>query len=341
MRSAPKQRILYFLIFGLFFFVPFLGVSADIINPENSISLSIQPTTPEPSSQVDAIVESYLFDLNKSKISWTINGSLKQTGIGKTAFSFTTGALGKTTTLGVAVDAPDGTHVEKELSLQSANVDLAWQAYSYTPPFYEGKSLFPVQGTVKVVALPDLVDGNGVPIASDKLIYKWTQDGEILGDNSGYGQNNYAFSGDIFSRPVTIKVEVSSLSGNQTAEKTIVISPTTPQTVLYEDDPLFGIKYERSLPASFSLTNPEIKINAVPYFFNINNSLTYSWDMNGNPFTDGQSADGKSVILRQNGQTGTALISLSIKNNDSFLQSAGVESSILLPTITPTNAVTP
>ncbi|MDD5356823.1 MAG: hypothetical protein PHS53_01595 [Candidatus Pacebacteria bacterium] len=342
MKSALIQKAATLFLSGLILLclvsLSHLTASAEIIAPENSVSLSIQPQNPEPNSEVSATIEGYLFDLQKSKISWSVNGNIKKTGIGGTTFSFTTGNAGKTTNLSVVVDAPDGTHVEKLLSLQAANVDLAWEATSYSPPFYKGKSLFPPQGTAKVVALPDLTDASGNLIPAEKLLYKWTKDREILGDDSGYGKNIYTFTGDLFSRPVTIKVEASTLVGNQTAEKSIVISPATLQVVLYEDDPLLGITYEKSLPASFPLINPEIKMVGVPYFFNANDPLTFSWSMNGSPFTDGQSADGKSATLRQNSQTGTAVISLGVTNSASFLQSAETKSSIFLPTITKTNA---
>ncbi|MDD4989569.1 MAG: hypothetical protein PHV42_04055, partial [Candidatus Pacebacteria bacterium] len=86
------------------------------------------------------------------------------------------------------------------------------------------------------------------------------------------------------------------------------------------------------------LTEPEIRISAVPYFFNNNDSLTFSWSANGEPFTSGQSPDGKSILLRQDGQTGSALISLTVKNNASFLQSAQTQTSLLLPNIAKTTA---
>ncbi|MDD5050584.1 MAG: hypothetical protein PHV93_02470 [Candidatus Pacebacteria bacterium] len=342
MKGMLSQNALTFFLSGFILlslaYMPFLSVSAEIIAPENSVTLSIQPQNPEPNSQVDATLEGYLFDLQKAKISWFLNGALKETGTGKTDFSFTTGDPGKTIILKAVVDASDGTHAEKELSVQAANVDLAWEALSYTPPFYKGKSLFPPQGIVKVVALPDLTDGSGNLIAPEKLVYKWTKDREILGDDSGYGKNMYVFSGDIFARPVTIEVEVSALSGNQTAANTIVITPTAPKATLYENNPLFGIEYEKPIPQNFSLQNPEIKIEAVPYFFNEKEALTFSWNMNGNPITSGQSPSGRSVVLRHNGEAGISLLTLAVKNINTLLQSADTGSSILLPKITGTNA---
>ncbi len=340
MKSISAKKILSFFLFGVLLLSISLPMTmrAEIINPENSVSLSIMPKNPGANSEADATIESYLLDLNKAKITWFVNGAMKQTAVGKLNFSFTTGTLGKTTSLKVVIDTIDGTHTEKELSIKSANVDLTWEALSYTPPFYKGKSLFPTQGTVKIVALPDLLDGSGAPITSDKLLYKWTQDRQVMGDYSGYGKDSYIFTGDLFARPVNIKVEVSSLAGNQTAEKTITLSPTSPKVSFYENDPLFGMEYEKSLSHNFSLSNQEIKIEAVPYFFNSQDPLTFSWNMNGNPFSDGQSASGRSVVLRQGGQAGTALISLIVKNTKTLLQSVNAETSLFLTTAPNTNA---
>ena len=190
-------------------FFTFKTANAEIINPENNLSLITEPASPAPETQVTARVESFLFDLNRSKISWQVNGTTKKSAIGGVDFSFQLGKAGSVTNVKAIVDTPDGTRIEKELSIRPAGVDIAWEARSTTPPFYKGKALFPPEGDATLVALPALRDGSGNLIPESSLIYRWTVDREVQGSASGYGKNTYSFQGSVLSNPVSVKVEVA------------------------------------------------------------------------------------------------------------------------------------
>ncbi len=329
MEKRTRRIILFSLafVFSLCVFSTQISqTKAATINPQNDISLTTVPANPTPGSQVSGHIDSSLFDLQQAKITWSLDGRVKESAVGDVDFVFPVGKLGSITNIGVSVITADGQKIDKNTSVEPAGVDLTWEALSTVPPFYKGKALFPPEGNIKIVALPDIIE-NGTRVADKNLIYKWTIDRQVDASQSGYGKNTYAFQGSILSQPVTVQVEVSSLGGNATALNQIVINPQNPQVIFYEDDPIFGVKYEKNIGSRFPLNDPEIKITAFPYFMNQGDSLDFAWQMNGISF---ENKDKNSTVLRQTTDAGgSSAISLTVKNNDNFMQEGQADSSIV------------
>src|SRR5688572_16598777 len=89
-------------------------------------------------------------------------------------------------------------------NLKAQEVDLLWQAETYTLPFYKGKALWSKESRVKLLAIPR-GPGVGNPL---NLTYKWTKNGTVLGNINGVGKNTIAFTDSIISRPQTIQVDI-------------------------------------------------------------------------------------------------------------------------------------
>ena len=286
------------------------------------LSIASDPETPGPNQTVTLTLSDYLTDLNSSQVAWYQDGKLLSKSVGLKTLTIQTGKVGTQTRISVVVTGQDGSIMQKSLTLAPEELSIAWQAVSYVPPFYKGKAMYSQQGDVKFVALPSMIDSNGAKLPSSQLSYKWTKDGEVQGDSSGYGKDTFSVPGAPVSRPVDIKVEATAPASGVTASAEIVLAPQTPKVMLYEDDALYGIRDEAAVTSVLSVRKPEITIVAVPYFFTTKtglDSLTYSWSINTSAATGLDKT--RSVVLRPNGSSGYN-VSLSVANSAQLLQSA-------------------
>jgi len=289
----------------------------------SSITINTSPKRPKPNQLITVSIESFSTDLNRAEISWFLNGTEETGATGRKSFQFETGGPGSVSNILVVVKSPDSGILQQSLNIRPATVDVIWEAQSYTPPFYQGKALYPFQGTVKVVAMPNIVTENGSPLNPKNLVYSWRVNGNPATDASGYGKNYIFFAGGIPLKPAKITVEVSSLDQVYAAEGDTSFSPIQPQIIFYEDNPLLGILYNKALTGRVKLQNQEIKIAAIPYFtgslYREGRDLSYGWQMNNKPVTT--LADGSGLTFRQNsGTAGTASVSLEISNPSKIFQ---------------------
>lgn len=298
---------------------------------KDSAEIIITPSSPGSNENVFVKIESFSFDLNSSEIIWALDGVIKKKGLGNKSFSFQTGKIGSVSLIKAVVKTKDGKIVEKSLVIRPAGVDILWEAKSYTPPFYKGKTLYSYQSYITVIAAPDMVDANGVKMKQESLMYKWMMDGKVLGDVSGYGKNNFTFSKSVISHSPEIKVEVMSPDKKIKASGIIILDSIEPKTVIYENNPLYGIIYEKAIVGDFKLNGNEITLASTPYFFSSEDvsgdKIQYNWNMNGKKIN---SKDGeKQKTFRNNeGKKGSSAISLDLRNNAKVLQSA--RTSVLL-----------
>jgi hypothetical protein len=178
-----------------------------------NVLVDVSPENPEPNQQVTFQVTSFLSDLDRSTITWLVNGKRASSGTGIRSFTTTMGNVGTKIVVTVVVVTPDGTTVTKTIPLTSANVDLIWEADSYTPPFYQGKALLSQYETVKVVAVPHLGKDSST-LSPTNLIYTWEKDGRVIGNLSGYGKNTLIIDSSLTLKASTINVTVSNKEGH-------------------------------------------------------------------------------------------------------------------------------
>ncbi|MFM2357538.1 MAG: hypothetical protein RJA61_275 [Candidatus Parcubacteria bacterium] len=306
-----------FIVFCLALFVlttPFVFAQ----NFGAPVYLEITPQTPGPNQQVTATLTSYSTDLNAADISWFLNGALQKKGTGIKTFSFQTNDIGKTTTVSVNAVTIDGKLIEQSLTIQSAEIEMFFEADSYTPPFYKGKALYTHQGLARIVALPRFVNSEGVRINPKNLIYTWKKDGVVLQDSSGFGKQTLSLSGSLIVRPSNMEVEVSNLDGSIKSVSRRVLRSTEAEVLVYEESPLYGIRFSKAIENSLDLTQAETTLVAVPYFFSISKPLqaSYSWLMNS------QSVGGSDSVTFRNEskETGISRISVKAENLSKILQ---------------------
>lgn len=291
----------------------------------NALSVTTIPLRPGPSETVTVEIESYATDLDRAFVSWFLNDTLMQEGIGKKRFVFKTGKAGTLSSILIAVKTTEGATIQQTLNIRPGVVNLVWEAVSYTPPFYKGKALYPYQGTVKVVALPNIVSEGGGALSPKNLVYNWSVNDSPAPQASGYGKSVMYFTGGIPARPVEVSVEVSSLDKTYIAAGQTAFAPQSPELLFYEDSPLHGTLYNKALAGAVTLANEEMKLAAMPYFVGAreraSTGLSYEWRLNNTLV--GAGADKESLTFREEkGAAGTALVSLRVTHPSKIFQFA-------------------
>lgn len=313
-----------FLILALFL-VGGGALNAQISGKASSVSMEAVPQTPGPFERVLVRLSSFSIDLNRSNISWFINGKLIKKGIGEKTFSFTTGGVGETSKISASVSSGILGSVAQTISFTPSEVDLLWEAIGvYTPPFYKGKALPTPQSLIKVIAFPHLKISGGNEIKNNSLVYKWKKNSKYkdFNNQSGYGRNSVVFRRALLRQTEIVEVEVSSKSGGLNGYARLFLGQYSPDIIFYEQNPVEGVLYEKALGNEFDMKNSETTIVAEPYFFSTSSregdSLLFEWRLNNKTFN---SESSKGIItFRTDGESGMSKLSLSVRNLVRFLQ---------------------
>lgn len=298
--------------------------SAQTIDLTQNLSVTQNPERPRAYETVSIAIESYLLDLNSATISWSVDGKLLEKGTGNKTFKVKLGAVGTLTTINLSIQARTGESIEKTFRLRPAEIDILWEAETYTPPFYKGKAIFSNQSRVRIIAVPNFKTVGGKSIPAGNLIYKWEQDNEGRADVSGFGRSTFLATGPLLPRPTTISVEATTQDGELVAKTYLTLKSIPPTILFYENNPLYGIMYHRALSGSFTLPGTEITLAAEPYFFSGRAKTTpetnFDWKLND--ISVGDNGDGEVTLRNDNGKTGEAVLTLEITNSQKIYQSA-------------------
>jgi hypothetical protein len=316
------RKIFSIFLLSVFFFPVFVFGQTSSLG--DNLNVSIEPLVPKPGENVSVSIESFTTNLNFATISWILDGKLISKSPGKTDFSFSAPVAGKESLLEISVVGQDGRLTKKTIKISPAEVDLIWEADTYTPPFYKGKSIFVPESTVRVVAYPTFFVGS--KLADPKsLVYTWKINSKSAGEFSGYGRNSLVFAGSVLVRPAVIEVEVSSGNSNAKAYSSITLTPESPLVLLYEDHPTLGIQYNSALLGLYTLKTKETKFVAEPFFFTATEradaGMRYIWSLNNLTVPEG-SEKGKMVFRNEDGKSGSARVGLQAENTNKTFQYA-------------------
>lgn len=307
------------------------NIPSEIPDLQEQIDITVTPENPSPGQTVNISVDAYGTDLNHATISWTIDGKLSKSEKGARMFNIVAKKAGSPTTISIKIEPEGGLPILKTFTLNPQNIDIIWQAKSYTPPFYKGKALFTPQEEVKIVAMPDFVSTNGQNISPKIASYKWTKDIDVLGDESGYNAQSMIYRSSIFTKGVDIGVEASTESG-LSGHNILNLKPGGSEMVLYENHPLYGILFNNAIVNTVNFGEEKEKtIQAIPYYFDTislgDSELVFNWTINGEtinvPPTQNQVTFRNSKDLE-----GEAVIRAQITNNLNVMQSAQAEGRI-------------
>ena len=319
-----KKFNFFFLIISLMFVVSPLFSSAQTATPDTSgLEMTMTPENPEPFQNVSLSIQSYSYDLDRSKITWSVDGVVKKTEMGLKSFTAQAGKNGEKTTIKVSAETPNDGTKDIEVFFIPSVVDLVFESLSYTPPFYKGRALNPNQGVVLVTAIPELIKSNGEKVPAQSIIYSWKKDGGVEQDASGLGKNTFVFTGSVPIKDATIEVTASSLDGNISASKQIAITNVSPKILFYENSPVYGLMLNKAINNTVKMLEDEFSVTAVPYFFSAGYAtapdLNYVWSMNDK--TVGNQDPKNSFTTRvEKAGSGTANIGLKINNTVRIFQ---------------------
>jgi hypothetical protein len=251
---------------------------------DSFLEISMVPENPEPLQAVKITLKSSAYDLNRSVITWYVDAKLKETNVGLKQLNIQAGKNGQKTNIKVVVKTPSSGEKVIEAFFIPSLVDLIYEANSYVPPFYQGKSLNPNQGRVSVTAIPELIDASGAKVPAQNIIYTWKKDGEVQQAASGFGKNVFVFTGTIPIKDSLISVNASNLDSSIFAAKQIKIPSVYPKIIFYENNPTYGLMLNKAITSTVKMTTDEFSVLAIPYFFSAGYAdspdLEYSWKMN-------------------------------------------------------------
>lgn len=336
------KKVTSSLAIGSLIFFGFLSVSFAQETPtlpreaRQTLEITLLPEHPQANSPVRIQISNYSTDMKSAYTTWIVNGTVVKKGYGETEYTVMTGKLGIATTVSVSATTQEGKIITGTKTIRPADLDLVWQADSYTPPFYKGKALYPNQGHVRVIAIPNFIGASGKAFNPKNLVYKWQRNGDVEGGASGYGKNIFEFDGPAVLQTENITLTVETLDKSIGGQKAISFDPSDSRVLLYEDHPLYGIRLERALSNGVSLSDNQIKIAAVPYFFSVtkrsDESLIYSWSIN-NTLDSSLTPSQSYLTFRKTGDGGIANIAVNAKSKVSVFQFAANALSITLTNV--------
>lgn len=326
------SRFITFFIFVICIYtcVPTIsfGQNLDMLNSD--VSIGVYPESPQPNQPVTVTIETYEFNLDASNTTWYVNNTLAQEGRGLKTLTFQTRDIGQPSVVRILIDSPRG-QIVKNITITPNIVTILWEAQTYTPPFFKGKALFSHQSTVTLLAQPQLIVG-GKALNPANLTYKWTKNGTVLGNQSGYGRQTLTLDGSVISRNLRILVEVEDPRSGAIASGVVDVAPVEPEILTYVVDPLYGIQYNKAITGKLPLTGREVTLTAVPYSFSDitttdRESIYYNWSINGDQISDGLNT--RTRVFRKVGDVfGISTIGLRVEHNDRLLQFASQNISI-------------
>jgi hypothetical protein len=303
--------------------IPFFSIQAQVTSANNTnLSIAISPENPTPGSQVTVTLQSYSLDLDRAQITWSVNGAEKQTDIGLKSYYLQAGTAGTPVTVSAKIEVKE-TLLNKEITFTPAGIDILFEAVSYVPPFYKGKAMNTNQGTIVVVAFPEVFDQNGNKFPTNDLVYNWKKDDIVLQDVSGLGKNYFTYSGTVPIRDSKIEVTASSIDRSMTANSSITITTGSPKIVFYENNPIYGIMTNKAIKNTVQMLSDEFSVIAMPYFFSagydVSPNLDYEWTFNGQA-VENQDPKNSFTVRQEAKGSGSAGIGLKVSNNSRIFQ---------------------
>lgn len=275
------------------------------------IKTTIGTTPKNPGSYEDVLltISSPFVDMSKAEVTWSLDGKIALKGIGAQNLRFKTGEVGSLNKIGIVIRTLDGKIIYKDLMITPSDVDMLWEAYTYTPPFYKGKALDTQESLVKIVAIPSMFDKNGNKLSAESLVYKWKTKGELRTEASGFGKNIFTFRNDVVPVLETMEVEVSSIDNASVASNSLTMTNADTKPIVYKNDPLLGVLFNEAVFGTINMNGDEMGFSAYPFFFSTltdRKNASYYWKMNGKALN----TEDSSVTFTKPTVSGTSKIEL-------------------------------
>lgn len=318
--SKTGISVIFFLVL---FFAPWHNTQAVSNDLLGNVVIEINPIYPKPEQRALASVNTYSLDLDKTEITWLVNGSVVKQGIGEKSTGFTMGKAGTPIRIEVRVSSKSLGVLSDSITITPASVDLLWESNTYTPNLYKAKPLHSSESQITLLAIPHIsISGNKV--SAKDLTYNWKINGNPQIAQSGYGKYSLTYKGPKIFGEDTIEVVASTQNSNIYASNQVKIATMDPEIIFYEENDLFGTNYLAMIPKNFSMSREEFKLRAEPFYFSepdlSKTVVSYEWSLNGKEIQ--LNADPRILTLRNAGGFGSSAIRLVMKNTTKSLQEA-------------------
>ena len=310
------------------FFTPLSVFAAGL----DLINITTNPKTPGPNEDVTISMNSYAVDLNTATIIWFVNKSPSKQGVAEKTLTVHTGDLGTKTVVDITILGNTG-KISKQIVIAPAEVDVLWEAQTYTPPFYKGKALPSYKSLVRVTAIPRF---NALTSDPSQYYYSWKYN-KIQGAGEGLGKNSIVLPMGWADSKIPVAVTVNLPGTEWNGYKLTNIPGHEAKVVLYEQAPLLGIQFDHALmtnQAAKSGAGNTFNVHAVPYYFSTDNlqngELLYTWNVNRSNIVAGLDPLNITVTKQGKGEESFAL-SLRVQNPKRILQEGRARTTIVLP----------
>ena len=205
---------------------------------------------------------------------------------------------------------------------------LLWQANdSYVPPFYRGKALPTAGSEIKIVAIPEIKNGDQT-VNPKNIVYAWKRDYTNKQDNSGYGKSSFTYVDDYLEDSSTIGVTATTTDQKYSSSASINVQTGEPKILFYKKDATLGTLWEKALSDGHQIQGNEI-IEAAPYFISPKEiripTLIFSWFINDYQIAVPSYKKNIMPLAVQSGTSGTSIIKLKIEDTYKIFVDASKE----------------
>lgn len=274
------------------------AASAQSLGDTDPLTISISPAYPRPYDTVTVTVGSNSIDLTASTIRISVNGAVVEEGLRSTQVKL--GGPGTKTTIAASATNTEGTF-QDQVALAPGDLSVVVEPVSSSQPLYQGATLVPSEGQVRIVAVADLRTSPTTRVPNSQISYTWKLGTQVLQADSGLGRNVLVATAPARYRDADITVTATNQAKTVTAQAATSISPVDPLVRIYRSDPLEGIDFAHALSGTFALSGTEEMFRALPFYFKT--APTLAWTLNGN--ASGATPD---LTVRSSGGSGTALL---------------------------------
>lgn len=273
--NMHKKIFILFILIGITLPISSFAAGLDFVN------VKLNPKTPGENEDVTVSLESFGVNLDASEIIWYIDKDPIKQGVGVKSLEVHTGDFGQVLHIKAVVLSNLGKRVEKEITIIPSEIDLLWEAQTYTPPFYKGKALPTYKSLVKVVAIPRY--GKSISDPKD-FMYSWKYN-KTLNVGQGLGKNSALIQMGYPGTPVPVSVDVSLPTSDWVGgQKSASLKGEEALVRFYEQAPLLGINFNKALGGGGVSEGNQFTVKAVPYFFSnddiADHQLIYTWKVN-------------------------------------------------------------
>ena len=201
---------------------------------------------------------------------------------------------------------------------ETITADLVWEAQTYTPSDYQGRSVVTPESLVKVVALTP----------AKNLTFYWRKDGVEIKSAGGPGRDVFTYRADkIIGSSNLIELVATQTNGTIAARAAAKIPVGAPKIVFYEVKD-GQIDHRRALK-NFNLMTDQAKIAAEPFYFStldwLNRRLSFNWTANGQKITPATEDPRFLTLITKADTAGETVLDLKITDSEHPFQMAAAK----------------